>query len=95
MTTAHIPELVRLCSRATPERIRNHPVSFIYAKTFFQVAHSCGLSKARAWLLGTLIFDLHPHTGTDLAYPSPDQPAPTLEPAPGHTIAAQQDIKPL
>jgi hypothetical protein len=55
---------IRLCAQATPETLRRHPVTTSYIETFFAVAKRNGLPHARAWLLGRLLLDLHPHANT-------------------------------
>lgn len=72
---------IHLCARATPESLRRHPVTSPYASTFFTVARRNGFNHARAWLLGQLLFDLHPepHTAPTL----PLQQDPQLPPTDG------------
>jgi len=54
-----IPQYMRLASSASTETIRRNPLTSRYFSTYFQIARSNGLHHARAWLLGSLIRDLH------------------------------------
>ena len=88
-----LPEYVRLTSRATPERLRTHPLTAPYASSFFSLAQQRGLTNARAWLLGRLLLDLHPDAGTDGLNPRLDLPATGLQSPKGNSIPLQQHIK--
>ncbi len=77
--TLRLPEYLRLTSRATPERLRTHPLTAAYASSFFSLAQQRGLTNARAWLLGRLLMDLHPDASTDGLNTRLDLPASGLQ----------------
>lgn len=60
-----LPQYMRLTSRASPETIRRNPLTAGYATTYFELARTCGIRHARAWLLGSIIRDLHGATTLD------------------------------
>lgn len=74
---------LRLCAHTTPETVRNNPFTAAYSGRFVLLTKRHGLTIARAWLLGALLFDLdaqrHPSTPSLLAHhnhetaPSPNQ----------------------
>lgn len=88
-----LPEYVRLTSRATPERLRTHPLTAPYASSFFSLAQQRGLTNARAWLLGRLLMDLHPDAGTDDLNAGLNQAVASLESPKGNTLPLQQHIE--
>ena len=85
-----LPEYVRLTSRATPERLRTHPLTAPYASSFFSLAQQRGLTNARAWLLGRLLMDLHPDAGTDDLNAGLNQAVASLESPKGNTLPLPQ-----
>ncbi len=91
--TLRLPEYLRLTSRATPERLRTHPLTAAYASSFFSLAQQRGLTNARAWLLGRLLMDLHPDASPNDFDPRLDLTSARSNPPKGHTIALQQDIE--
>ncbi len=50
---------MRLASSASAETIRRNPVTGPYSELYFKLARQHGLTHARAWLLGSLVRDLH------------------------------------
>ena len=94
--TPSLNPYLQLCSRATPETLRRHPVTSPYLTTFFNVAKRNGLTHARAWLLGRLLLDLHPQPDTPRALPLQQDPyplAPDDEPASSPRARLQQHIE--
>lgn len=85
---------IRLARHATPETLRQHSLTLSYFPSFYQLSRDRGLATARAWLLGQLIFDLHPEPNPLNHNPSPYPPASHIKTSDGHTLAAQQNIKP-
>lgn len=55
---------IRLCSTASIETLRRHPMLTGYIETFFLHAKRNGVTHARAWLLGRVLIDLHPQADT-------------------------------
>ena len=54
-----LPQYLRLTASATAETLRRNPVTSPYSTLYFTLARQHGLAHARAWLLGSLIRDLH------------------------------------
>lgn len=54
-----LPQYIRLATNASAETIRNNKLTNAYSDTYFKIARQQGLAHARAWLLGSLIRDLH------------------------------------
>jgi len=54
-----LPQYMRLASSASAETIRRNPVTGPYSELYFKLARQHGLNHARAWLLGSLVRDLH------------------------------------
>jgi hypothetical protein len=54
-----LPQYMTLASSASFETIRKNPITASYSDTYFKLARLHGLIHARAWLLGSLIRDLH------------------------------------
>lgn len=54
-----LPQYLRLTASASAETIRRNPVTGPYSELYFKLARQHGLAHARAWLLGSLVRDLH------------------------------------
>lgn len=54
-----LPQYIRLTASASAETIRRNPVTGPYSEFYFKIARQHGLIHARAWLLGSLVRDLH------------------------------------
>lgn len=54
-----LPQYMRLACSASAETIRRNPVTGPYSELYFKLARQHGLTHARAWLLGSLVRDLH------------------------------------
>ena len=57
--TTVLPQYLRLTSAASGETIQRNPITSPYSERYFRIARQHGLAHARAWLLGSLIRDLH------------------------------------
>lgn len=57
--TTVLPQYLRLSDSASGETIRRNPITGPYSDLYFKIARLHGLAHARAWLLGSLIRDLH------------------------------------
>lgn len=54
-----LPQYLRLTASASAETIRHNPITGPYSELYFKLARQHGLAHARAWLLGSLVRDLH------------------------------------
>lgn len=65
-----VPQYMRLAAGASAETIRRNPLTARYFSTYFQLARTHGTPNARAWLLGSIIRDLHGATTSGGARPT-------------------------
>lgn len=63
-----------LCATTSCDSVERHPMTIRYATQFNLLVTDLGLRHARAWLLGTLIHDLHPDSNPHALHPSPHCP---------------------
>lgn len=69
-----------LCATTSSDSVEHHHMTVRYATRFHLLVADLGLRDARAWLLGTLIHDLHPDSN-----PHPYNPSSHLaNPPHGH-----------